>query len=935
MNWHLIVVGFLVHLVLFYSIFDIYFTSPLVHGMAPQISSLAPPAKRLVLFVADGLRADKFYQVYEDGETKSPYLRNIIQNSGTWGVSHTRVPTESRPGHVALIAGFYEDVSAVAKGWKENPVEFDSVFNQSRFTWSWGSPDILPMFSKGATGNHVFTSMYPAESEDFAGSDLAKLDLWVFDEVQNFIQSARQNQTLLNKLKSDKVVLFLHLLGLDTNGHAHKPYSDEYLENIKVVDSGVEKTVKLLEEFFADGQTAYVFTADHGMTNWGSHGAGHPSETLTPLLSWGAGVNKAQQPNSDDYQDGFQQEWKLSHVKRCDVNQADIAPLMSSLIGIAYPLNSVGILPLDYINNTDQYKAENLLTNALQLVAQYEKKESLMKATTLSVFFTPFKLLKSSRKVDILRQIRTLMSKEDYQASILLTKKLMYHSLEGLNYYQTYDRFFLGTSVVMGYLGWMAYVLQLLLREHTTITIMQKTTFNKFTNSSLTVQKGRRIIFMTIGLVVALLLMLQSSKYMYYVYCLLPVMLWNKATQHYQVIYDVINYLSLNHWYLMLIGYCIIGAVSVEILVLSFFYRELMSVGLLGIGLFPLMTSLRQSNKLLVFFWMLSCGVVAVFPMLPVVERQSNINLVMLAGFLMLLSSVLCVYLRPSQDRTTTLILIIQILIIGVSMVIVYTTSSSLSRKEGTPWYNQVLSWTILFTSLVIPSLTSRLILSRLLHSVLSLVAPFLLLSTAHEGLFCLALCYLMFFWLVLEYKLSNDSPSKLHTMTFDEVRIIEETNPRYLQLADVRRGFFFVFFVLTSFFGTGNIASINSFDPASVYCFLTVFNPFVMGTMLLCKIMIPMMMVTCTFHAIHITQQVPTKSLFLIVLLMSDLMALQFFFMVRDTGSWLEIGTSISHYVIVMCMILFIMLLLVVAKLFTTATFPWIQWLSRKTHIQ
>jgi len=43
------------------------------------------------------------------------------------------------------------------------------------------------------------------------------------------------------------VVIFLHLLGADSNGHAFRPHSNEYLHNVRVLDAGVRRTEELLE----------------------------------------------------------------------------------------------------------------------------------------------------------------------------------------------------------------------------------------------------------------------------------------------------------------------------------------------------------------------------------------------------------------------------------------------------------------------------------------------------------------------------------------------------------------------------------------------------------------------------------------------------------------------------------------------------------------
>lgn len=48
----------------------------------------------------------------------------------------------------------------------------------------------------------------------------------------------------------------------------------EYMANIQVVDEIVKQTEELMREFYKDEETAFIFTADHGMSKIGNHGDG-------------------------------------------------------------------------------------------------------------------------------------------------------------------------------------------------------------------------------------------------------------------------------------------------------------------------------------------------------------------------------------------------------------------------------------------------------------------------------------------------------------------------------------------------------------------------------------------------------------------------------------------------------------------------------------
>ncbi|GAB0133607.1 Glycosyl phosphatidyl inositol anchor synthesis [Epichloe bromicola] len=941
------------HLVYIYSIFDIYFVSPIVSGMevfgVERPPSVKPPADRLVLFVGDGLRADKAFESFPEPYPRTdddlrprplaPFLRSRVLEYGTFGVSHTRVPTESRPGHVALIAGLYEDVSAVATGWKFNPVNFDSVFNRSRHTWSWGSPDILPMFKHGAVLGRVDAFTYEPEFEDFS-QDALRLDYWVFDHVKDFFAEAAMNQTLNKALRQDKIVFFLHLLGLDTAGHSYRPYSKEYLNNIKVVDQGVKDISDLIQQFYADNRTAFVFTADHGMSDWGSHGDGHPDNTRTPLITWGSGVAAPElydgsvAPGHDEYSS----KWGLDHVRRHDINQADIAALMSYLIGTEFPANSVGELPLSYISADTNEKAAASLVNARSILEMYLVKEKNKK--TSEIRFRPYRAFSDGRFTPekLVAAIQHLIANGKYEEAIEESNTLIQVTLEGLRYFQTYDWLFLRALITIGYLGWMAYAL-------TTVVDMF------VVRDEVPVQRT----FLSTAAFSAVLVSLYASFFIskspitYYLYSLFPVLFWEEVFAHRESLLRGKAVLLANvqstGGILTLLLHSVLYVAVIQSLAVGYIYREVLTGIFIMAAAWPAVYGLSflQRHVLLSMIWAVSCLIMSSFTLLPAMKVES-VSLILAGGFLMFLIGLLYLSFedsvlsdfawsaKTSTPRSHTKTVIqrtltgVQVGLIPLSMLVTRSSALSLQAKQGLPFGNQVVGWIVLIVSILMP-ISYRLqpnthYMHRLVIVFLTCAPTFVILAISYEGLFYAIFSITLLVWVRLESAIERFSRENRHPIVAADCQNKDSPGPnqyRMLRLSDARISLFFLVLLQSAFFSTGNIASISSFSLESVCRLIPLFDPFSQGALLILKLMIPFVLISANLGVLNKKLRIAPSALFMLVMAISDVLTLYFFWVVKDEGSWLEIGSTISHFVIASLLCVFVAALEAVSAMFVS----------------
>ncbi|XP_058060712.1 GPI ethanolamine phosphate transferase 1-like [Anopheles bellator] len=667
-----------IHVIFLLSIFYIHFQSPILQGLPVGREHDRPPADRLVLFVADGLRTESFLK---HNLNRTRFLREVLLTQGVFGISNTRVPTESRPGHAALLGGVHEDPSAVFKGWKENPVEFDSVLNRSRVSYCWGSPDIIDMFSRGAVPGRVHTDTYASGDEIFAQSaNTSLLDVWVFDRVRQFLAA---ESTKRDVLSTTKVIIFLHLLGLDTAGHVHKPYSELFTENLLTVDQGIASIVELIEQSTGhDGRTAYVFTSDHGMTDKGSHGSGNPFETETPFLAWGAGLRHWNRTGIEavDLRQNIVSFLELdgNSIPVHQINQADVAPLMSAILGIAVPKNNLGTLPHHLLNVSEEYAAWAMSNNADQLLEQYLHWQREAERKTLqSLAPTEQKNFKTMIE-NFVAQIESSTEANEFVKVQKLCHMLMHLSLEAIRYFQRYHQPELFVALTLTMLGWL-----LLLAKETFTTPSLATHTSSVGYSQLVA-----LMAVLVAACVVVLNIAQRTPPVTLLYFLVPIALWGYIAAHWREYTHLVR--------LKTVIYCLGFVIVVETLVLAFMDRRLLApllwlhCVLVGACLYRVKQSGTQFPWPIFWRWFICNTLLAGFPLIPNVDRDnSNVYLLILSIIAWTVTNIVILKRGTLSSFLTVANILLQLLQAFNLLYII----SAIESSQSVPQWSRTSCW--------------------------------------------------------------------------------------------------------------------------------------------------------------------------------------------------------------------------------------------------
>jgi len=218
---------------------------------------------------------------------------------------------------------------------------------------------------------------------------------------------------------------------------------------------------------------------------------------------WGAGVSRPEvAPEAN-----FPTKPNIS-----EVDQTQLAPLMSALIGLPPPMNNMALMPVGYLNVSDEYEVKALHLNVLQLLSQAK---ILIRRHESAIFYEWLPNFEDLNLEQINRysgKLNALIAEGNMKKAMELCQEFGKSAQKCLAYYHQYYQIPLMVATTLSYLIWF-YCLLLQLTRLSKEEKEQRRGFMTFSTLILTV----------IGILLLTLLGLQNVPNITTFYLVLPI----------------------------------------------------------------------------------------------------------------------------------------------------------------------------------------------------------------------------------------------------------------------------------------------------------------------------------------------------------------------------------------------------------------------------
>lgn len=778
------------------------------------------PAKRSIFFITDGTKADAFLGYNTSHKVSAPFIRSIVEERGSYGVSYTALPTESKICTTSMMSGYYLDLPDLVNLYFFDRAISDHLINQSTWAWSFGNEDVISLFH--STGRDSVT-ISPVD-ENYDRNLACPNNKRAIEMLEDLFSRAGEDKDLDEKLRSDKIMIFIHLICVDMIGHIHKPFSPEYFEQIYMTDKLLENATGYIANFYKDDSTAFYVTSDHGMKSTGVHADDSPDNIRTPFVAWGAGIaGPAKGPKSAKTHDDYSQSWGLKQYERKDIRQIDIAPLVASVMGIAIPVNSEGVVPLGYLEDgNEHFKAESIFVNAKQICSAYMRREEEWMEHSVLSGFTKGESLEIRES---LNDIHTQLNDKNYEKVIRSSKALIDRCSDGVTDYKDSEKSGLLVIFSSAFLGWMSFgfVTALIKSDSDLDKIRQKSRTPMFVWGALT---STLVVFLWI----------KNSPWRYYVYSLLPIYFFYEVFNNFSKIKAFAKRITAQ------------GAVWVLLLALTI----------------PLMAVAFKGEKYLLMIFVFTWGLIMAFEnytgtrtFMPWMASISALAFILSFNKIELPEVDIWAYswvLLTAVNFAGTYYFRHEALRPLLTISLITLGSGWLSYKADFPTVSEREFWLSVEHDIAKISLPLAMVypfvfksqyqprLTLLLYLVFAAFSPLIVFQAiSYEIFFFLAFIATLFTWMKLEQAKNKDS-------------VVASQRNAIIILV----GFQVLYHI--SYYGIGNHATIDSFKLEAGFRLLDGFNVPRLGLLMILKFATPFFILSLFFQAM-VKQNFPEKS--------------------------------------------------------------------------